>query len=80
MIIKARPTAQLAEHRHAARERVFFSPAPGAFARLGKGTGEVGMLPKHDVPSQAVLAQQSGGRPACHGARHSFGHITVTPR
>lgn len=80
MIIKAGPAAQLAEHHRAAREQVFLSLTPGALAGLGKGNGEAGTLPKHDVPSQAVLAQQSGGRPARCRAQHSFGNITVTPR
>lgn len=80
MIIKAGPTAQLAEHCHATRERVFLSLTPSACARLGKGSGEAGTLPKHDIPSQAMLTPQTRGHPARRRAQHSFSHTTVTPQ
>lgn len=45
IIIKACPTAQLAQPRHATREQVFLSLAPGAFVGLGKGLGNVPAFP-----------------------------------
>lgn len=43
IIIKAGPTAQPAQHRHATREQVFLTP--GAFVGLGKGLGNVPASP-----------------------------------
>lgn len=66
IIIKAGPTAQLAQHCHATREQVFLSLTPGAFVGLGKGLGNVPASPCFPGTStlQAMVTLQSRGRPA----------------
>lgn len=45
IIIKARPTAQLAQPHHATREQIFLSLTPGAFVGLSKGLGNMPAFP-----------------------------------
>lgn len=75
IIIKAHPTAQLAQPHHATREQVLLSLTPGVFVGLGKSLGN-----EPAFPGTRILEPWSPCRAEVTQLTMKPGtHVTLTP-